>query len=245
MVFVRYGPRAPTIVRRVSDDLLRSPATKSHAQSAIQSAAIGSVHRPAIWGVARLYIDDRDWWLWTRACSLWAAIRPIWRSAAHRGLWIQRRMGRATSVGPTAATSVGPTAATSAATSVGRPATAPAFATGRERGGTAIGASATSDPGSGTATARGNRIRCLRPRAAHAEPAGCQRSGAADPADRATDRRNAAGPAATTVRCHARRLWLGSIRDRQSSGEPRGARATIPVGVRRSGRLGATPAATD
>src|ERR1700716_428813 len=68
------------------------------------------------------------------------------------------------------------------------------------------------DPGAATATTRGNRLRCLRPSAAHAEPAGCQRSGAAPAADRATDRRNAAEPAAATICRHARRPGLGSAR---------------------------------
>src|SRR6266446_7491195 len=216
------GCGAPTITRRVSDDLLRYPATISQ-QPAIQSAAMGAVQFAR--RLAQYAIDASDWrlwtwwlwtwWLWTRwlrirAGSLWPAIRPIWRSAAHRCLWIQRRMGRATSMG--------------------RPAAASALATRRERGGTAIGASPAADPGAGTVAARGIRICRLRPGAAPAEPAGCQRSGEADPAHRAADRGNAAEPAAATICGHARRprlrsarlgsIWPGSIRAGQSSAEP-------------------------
>ncbi len=92
----------------------------------------------------------------------------------------------------------------------------------------------------------------LRPGAAPAEPAGGERSGEAD-------RWNAAEPAAATICGHARRprlrsarlrsarlgsIWPGSIRAGQSSAEPRRAiwRAAIPVGVRRSSRLGTTAA---
>src|SRR5260370_34188385 len=103
--------------------------------------------------LAQYAIDASDWrlwtwWLWTRwlrirAGSLWPAIWPIWRSAvqratAHRGLWIQPTMGRATSIGRLAAAS--------------------ALATRRERRGTAICASPAADPGARTVAARGNRI---------------------------------------------------------------------------------------
>src|SRR5258706_16338027 len=196
------GCGAPTVARRVSDDLLRYPATIPQ-QPAIQSAAMGAVQFAR--RLAQYAIDASDWRLWTwwlwirwlriRAGSLWPAIRPIWRSAAHRYLWIQPRMGRATSMGRLEAAS--------------------AFATRRERGGTAIGASPAADPGAGTGTVavRGNRICRLRPSPAHAEPAGCQRSGEADPADRATDRGNAAEPAAAAICGHAGRPRLGSIRE--------------------------------
>src|SRR5258708_3834769 len=105
------------------------------------------------------------------------------------------------------------------ATAVGRPATAPAFATGRERGGSATGAGAASDPGSGTAAARGNRIRRLRPGAASVESAGRERSGQATAADRAADRRCAAEPATAAICGDAGRPRSGSIRTGQSWAE--------------------------
>src|SRR5258708_6453452 len=154
-----------------------------------------------------------------------------------------------------------------------------------------MGAGAASDPGPGTAAPRGDGLRRLGTGDAEIEQAGCQRSGAADPPDRAADRRDAAKPAAAAIRRHAgrarfwatrlgatrlgatrlgatrlgsarlgsarlrtTRLWSarlgsirpGSIRARQSRPELRDAirPAAIPVGVRRSGRLGTT-AATD
>src|SRR5260370_22414201 len=96
VAFVRCGLRASTIARRISDDLLRNPTTKPHAQFAVQPAAMGSVQfssRPAICGVAQRAIDASDWWLWTRwlwigAGSFWSAIRPIWRHALPPALWI-------------------------------------------------------------------------------------------------------------------------------------------------------------
>src|SRR5258706_1157515 len=232
--------------KEISDDLLRYPATKSRAQSAVQSAARGAVqfaNGTALWRLAQHVFATADGRLRTGASSLWPAIRPIWRSAVHRRLWIQPRMGCAT-------TGVGPTAPTpTAATPVGRPATTPAFATRRERGGTPIGASPASNSGSGTTAAGGNRICRLRTSAAPAEPAGCERSREADSANGATDCGNIAGPAATTVRRHAGRHRLGSIRTGQSCAELRDAiwiwRAANPVGLRRPGRLGATPEATD
>src|SRR5258708_27839889 len=76
-----------------------------------------------------------------------------------------------------------------------------------------IGAGAASDPGPGTAAPRGDRLRRLRPGAAAIEPAGCQRSGAADPPDRAADRRDAAKPAAAAIRRHAgrARFWATKL----------------------------------
>src|ERR1700716_1497810 len=234
--------------KEISDDLLRYPATISQ-----QSAAMGTVafaNGTALWRLAWHVVATGDRRLWTGASSLRPAIRPIWRSAAWRRLWRQRRMGCTTS-----GSGVGPTAATS----VGRSATTPAFATGCERGGTPIGAGPASDPGSGATAARGNRICRLRTITAPAEPAGCERSGAADPANRATDCRNAAGPAAATIRRHAggprfgparlRPARSGPIRTGLSWAEPRDAiriwRAANAVGVRRPGRVGATPTATD
>src|SRR5258708_38935131 len=99
--------------------------------------------------LAQYAIDASDWrlwtwWLWTRwlrirAGSLWPAIWPIWRSAGQRSarqrrLWVQPRVGAATS-------GVG-------STSVGR--AAAALATGRWRSGTAIGARPAAGTGAGT-----------------------------------------------------------------------------------------------
>jgi len=68
------------------------------------------------------------------------------------------------------------------------------------------GASPASDPGPGTATAWAGLIRRLRPGPAPAEPARCQRGGADNFADRATDRRNAAGaPQLQYAACRAAR----------------------------------------
>src|SRR6266478_7983757 len=239
--------------KEISDDLLRYPATISQ-----QSAAMGTVafaNGTALWRLAWHVVATGDRRLWTGASSLRPAIRPIWRSAAHGCFWIRRQMGCTTS-----GSGVGPTAATS----VGRSATAPAFATGCERSGAPIGAGPASDPGSGASAARGNRICRLRTSAAPAEPAGCERSGAADPANRATDCRNAAGPAAATIRRHAGRPRFGSARLRPARLRPTRSgpirtglscaelgdairiwRTANAVGVRRPGRVGATPEATD
>src|SRR5947209_6852435 len=84
---------------------------------------------------------------------------------------------------------------------LGQSAPARPLGTSGERGRAPIGASPASDCGSGT-TACGNRICRLRTNAAPAEPAGGERSGEADPANRATDCRSAAGPAAITARRH-------------------------------------------
>src|SRR5712692_3322350 len=123
----RYRLRGANHRKEISDDPLRYPATISQ-QPTVQSTAMGATGT-ALW---RHVVATGDRRLWTGASSLRPAIRPIWRSAVHRRPWTQPRMGYATSgsgVGPTAATSVGRSAAT-----------APAFATGRERGGTPVGA---------------------------------------------------------------------------------------------------------
>src|SRR5258706_2276342 len=80
------GCGAPTVARRVSDDLLRYPATIPQ-QPAIQSAAMGAVQFAR--RLAQYAIDASDWrlwtwWVWTRwvriwGGSLWPAILPIWR----------------------------------------------------------------------------------------------------------------------------------------------------------------------
>src|SRR5882762_2113594 len=119
--------------KETSDDLLRYPATISE-----QPAAVGTVqfaNGTTLWRLAQHVFATGDRRLWIGAGSLWPAIRPIWRSAFHRRLRI--RMGWTTS-----GAGVEPTAATA----VGRPAAAPAFATGRERGGTPTGAGPASDP---------------------------------------------------------------------------------------------------
>src|SRR5260221_14582417 len=85
------GCGAHTVARRVSDDLLRYPATIPQ-QPAIQSAAMGAVQFAR--RLAQYAIDASDWrlwtwWLWTRwvrirAGRLWPAISPIWRGTAQR-----------------------------------------------------------------------------------------------------------------------------------------------------------------
>src|SRR5580700_3503224 len=84
------------------------------------------------------------------------------------------------------------------------PAAPPAIALRRERGGTAIGAGITADHRSGTAAVSGARLRRLRPGAAHAYAARCERRGAAAPAVAAAGRGRAARSTVATIR-HARR----------------------------------------
>src|SRR4051812_40028092 len=51
----------------------------------------------ALWRLAEHVVATGDRRFWTGARSLWPAIRPIWRPAVHRRLWIQPRVGYATS----------------------------------------------------------------------------------------------------------------------------------------------------
>src|ERR1700716_4577235 len=86
------GCGAPTIANRkeISDDPLRYPATISQ-QPTVQSTAMGA-NGTALWRLAEHVVAPGDRRLWTRASSLWPAIRPIWRPAGHRRLWIQPPM---------------------------------------------------------------------------------------------------------------------------------------------------------
>src|SRR5258706_4826243 len=106
------GCGAPTVARRVSDDLLRYPATIPQ-QPAIQSAAMGAVQFAR--RLAQYAIDASDWrlwtwWLWTRglrvrAGSLWPAIRPIWRASPPPGPLVKTQDGRANPMWRASATS--------------------------------------------------------------------------------------------------------------------------------------------
>src|SRR5712692_6656060 len=106
MVLSVAGCGAPTNARRIRDGLLRDAATESHAQSAVQSAAMGAVlstRRPILWpaglwpAVGRaLHARDR---LRTGTSRLRPAIWPIRRSAFHRPLRTQCGMGRAAAMG--------------------------------------------------------------------------------------------------------------------------------------------------
>src|SRR5258706_16141073 len=76
--------------KEISDDLLRHPATKSRAQSAVQSAARGAVqfaNGTALWRLAQHVFATGDRRLWTGGTSLWPAIRPIWRVAPPQRPW--------------------------------------------------------------------------------------------------------------------------------------------------------------
>src|SRR5260221_7712806 len=97
------GCGAHTVARRVSDDLLRYPATIPQ-QPAIQSPAMGAVQFAR--RLAQYAIDASDWrlwtwWLWTRwlrirAGSLWPTIRPIWRAPPPPGPLVKTPEGPAT-----------------------------------------------------------------------------------------------------------------------------------------------------
>src|SRR5258706_6266017 len=69
--------------KEISDDLLRYPATKSRAQSAVQSAARGAVqfaNGTALWRLAQHVFATGDRRLWTGGSSFLPAIRPILRA---------------------------------------------------------------------------------------------------------------------------------------------------------------------
>src|SRR5882672_5856746 len=56
---------------------------------------IRSASRATLWR-AQYTFDAGDWRLWARTGGLWPAIRPIWRSAVPRRIWVRRRLGFAT-----------------------------------------------------------------------------------------------------------------------------------------------------
>jgi len=139
-----------------------------------QWAAFNSQAGQQPWGVAQRAIDASDWRLRTWAGSLWPAIRPIWRSTIVGAFWDTTQDGGAQPQG-------------------WKQQQQPQWG-GQQQRQLRNRISArwyrqlcrpASDPGSGTAAASGQPVTRLRPNAAHAEPAGCQRSGEADPADRA------------------------------------------------------------
>src|SRR5580658_7052814 len=116
------GCGAPTITRRIRDVLLRDPTTKSHVQSADESAtAMGgiqsAVQSAAMDGVQSATLAR----VWVGACGFWPALRPIRQSAVNRRLWHQCRMGCATS-------RLGPAASPRTSPGILGPATAPALA---------------------------------------------------------------------------------------------------------------------
>src|SRR5258706_2176713 len=73
------GCGAPTVARRVSDDLLRYPATIPQ-QPAIQSAAMGAVQFAR--RLAQYAIDASDWRLWAWGlCKRWVVVSVVRRLA--------------------------------------------------------------------------------------------------------------------------------------------------------------------
>src|SRR5258706_14017977 len=99
--------------KEISDDLLRHPATKSRAQSAVQSAARGAVqfaNGTALWRLAQHVFATGDRRLWTGASTLWPAKRPKWRVTPPPPPLIKPPRGGAnTRGGATTATTTAPT----------------------------------------------------------------------------------------------------------------------------------------
>src|SRR5258706_7963472 len=82
--------------KEISDDLLRYPATKSRAQSAVQSAARGAVqfaNGTALWRLAQHVFATGDRRVLTGASSLLPAIPPIWRVAPPSRPFVQPPSG--------------------------------------------------------------------------------------------------------------------------------------------------------